>query len=445
MSRMPFVVRSCHLQLLLAISFAIIAGSCSRQPKKAAKPRPEIVVEATRTAVSKVGSPQDVRPYDESLTWAEYQVKRVTTGELPAKTIRVAHWAVMKGQAVPVGTKTGETVVMKIVPYDSVEGMKGVHANDDLDVTTEMPPRFLDLSQPLPERMKLSQDRCDYGGTFSEQMQLYWKLRGQLKLVVMGNSHATKGISTPLFFEGLNSVTPVALNLAPPGGSIEMQCLLIREYVLPLPKVEWVVWVASPRLFNEEMADARKFQQFSVSTGRSYDVQHRDDLWPVPSAKPLAVKDLGNLDLGVDSWGWDGRRKLMLPENPAEAKTQIAKEADRPHFTFSEERWKLFGDTVRALNERGVRVILVTLPMHPAFKDLPVSDPDGTTHEGNAEVIRHLEKMQTDFPLTWFRDFNHDAHHEFANDDFYDADHINRGASREITKQIISWMEGCKK
>ncbi len=419
-----------------------LAGLCSCGEKKKPAGRVDLIVEAERVAASKSRTPEDVQPYDESLSWHEYKVKRVISGELAEPVIHVAHWTVLNGKAVPLSTGIGEAMRMKLATFETVEGIKAVPRCDELEIAADEPPRFLDLSQPLPPKAILGEDRADYAGSFSDQMKLYWKLRPQLKLVAMGNSHATKGIATQEFYGAENRRTPVALNLAPPGACLEMECLVIREYVLPLPKLQWVVWVPSARTFNARRKETWKYDDFMGSRGYAWDRAHQEELWPVPASPPVTLEDLGTVESGiVDFWGWGGRRKRLLPEDPAAARQAILKDLEKPDFEISEEHWKLFTDTLRMLTDRGVGVLLVNMPMHPFLKDMPTADPNGTTHEGMAEMVRRLEGLHAEMPRVWFRDFNLGGRHDFPHEVFYDADHLNRSGSRDLTKRIVRWME----
>lgn len=430
--------------LVCAVALLAVLGSCAKKTAKDAG-RVDLVVEAERVAASKSRAPEDIRPYDESLSWHEYKVLGVVSGELKQPVIRVAHWTVLRAKPLPVSTRKGERVRLKIAPYEGVEGMKGVNANDELDVVADEPPRFLDLSQPLPGRMKLADDRCDYGGNFSEQMKLYWKLRPQLKLVAMGNSVATKDICTAEFFDDENDPTPIALNLAPPGANMELQCEVIHDYVLPLPRLKWVVWVPTAREFNGRRGEMRKFKDFNASQGRAWDLAHQAELWPVPAAPLVALQDLEPLGVsGVDSWGWEGRRKTLLEEDEAAARRQIYKEMEKPDFAMSDTRWKMFCDMVRALNARGTGVLLLNPPLHPCLRDSPAADPDGTSHEGMREVVQRMDSLARDLPLTWFKDFNHEGRHDYEHGEFYDADHLNRSGSRHLTKLIWEWLLQCE-
>lgn len=424
--------------------FHCLLVSCGDKKSKIEKV--ELVVEAERIAASKSRNPDDVRPYDEALSWHEYKVSRVVSGDLTDPVIRVAHWTVLNGKKVPLSTTIGETARMKLSDFNTVLGIKNVPRSDDLDFSEQEPPRFLDISQPLPPKVVLGDVRMDYGGVFSDQMKLYWKLRPQLKLVAMGNSHATKGIATPYFFDEENRSAPVAFNLAPPGAGMDLQCLLIREYVLPLPKLAWVVWVPSVRSFNARRDESRKYKEFTSSRGYAWDRSHQSELWPVPASPPVTLKDLESVDFSnVDIWGWEGRRKNLLPDDPAEQRKAILKEMEKPDFAVSEESWKLFTDTLRMLNDKGVRVLLVLTPMHPLIKDMPAADVDGTTREGMAEMLRRLEGLHAQMPQVWFRDFNQGGNHKFTPDLFYDADHLDRGGARELSKLIIRWMAEIEK
>src|SRR2546422_668257 len=112
-----------------------------------------------------------------------------------------------------------------------------------------------------------------------------------------------------------------------------------------------------------------------------------------------------------------------------------------PDFAFDEKVWSEFASAVRALNDKGVKVLLLTTPVHPFVAEAPAADPDGTSHEGDADVVRHLHALDEKLPLAWFRDFNRDGHHDFPHEQFYDADHLNRKGSRALTKLILAWMD----
>lgn len=405
---------------------------------------PEITVMVERVASSKSKTPQDIQPYDDAIAWHEYRVKKVVSGKLEAETIRVAHWTVVAAKAVPVSTKTGEVVELKVVPFESVKGMDDVAASDDLDIVAEEPPRFLDLPPPSTEVATPEAIRYDYRGNVSEQMRLYWELRGQVSIVAMGNSHATKGVCPREFLEDQgNWDKPLMLNMAPAGSNNRQQCMMLREYVMPLPKLEWVMWVVSARNFNAERKDERKYQEFTASPGYLYDQKHKAELWPAPiPEKPVLADELKKIGIkNVDVWGWQGIGKSMLPKEPEELRKLILSQCDSTRFEWSDETFKEFCDTAREMAQKGIKVLLFTTPLHPYTKDAEATDPDGTTHEGQQEMVQHMEQFDKETPGVWFRDFNQGGNHPYPVDEFYDVDHINRVGAGRLGAAVRGWMD----
>lgn len=434
-------------RLAATFSFLVAALLISACNERREAQNPEITVEVERLAASKAKKPEDIRPYDEALVWHEYKVKRVVSGKLEAPVIRVAHWSVLQARALPISDKVGEVVTVKIVPFASVAGIDDVAAGDDLEITAEEPPRFLDLSQSMAQEEPPEVVRMDYRGNVSDQMQLYWELRGQLKAVVMGNSHATKGVCPREFFGNDNWKVPVMLNMAPAGSNNRMQCLMVREYIMPLPKLEWVMWVVSARTFNAERKDERKYEEFTGSPGWQYDQKNKAELWPVPvRATPVTSDELDKLDVtSVDNWGWEGRRQSNLPENLEAQRKEILELCNSERFEWSDEIFREFKETASALAARGVKVLVFTTPLHPYTKEADASDPDGTTHEGFREMVGHMQAMDKEVPNLWFQDFHKDGAHDFPPTEFYDVDHLNRAGSARLAGLIRPWMEACGK
>jgi hypothetical protein len=429
--------------LIFAFTLAVLLPSCGKKERLAPG---EILVEVERTAASKAKTPKDIQPYDEALAWHAYQVKRVLGGKLDATSIRVAHWTVLSAKAVPVSSKKGEVVKLKLVPFESVANLKGVAASDDLDFSVDEP-RFLDYSQTFNSTTQPSALRYDYRGTISEQMRLYWILRGQLRAVVMGNSHATKGVNPRSIMDHDNWAHPSMLNMAPAGANNDQQCMMLREYVLQLPKLEWLLWVVSARSFNGARTDTLKHDEFVVSPGWLYDQQHRSEFWPVTIPEKMVTTDevrqkMG--PMGLDVWGSLIVGKSLLPADPEELRAMIQKQCSTREFSWNAKTFAKFSETARAFTAKGVKVLIFTTPMHPFTKEAAAVDPDGTTHEGFREMVRHMEEFDKATPGLWFRDFHKDGTHDFPPDEFYDADHLDRQGTGRLGTLIQEWMKQCE-
>lgn len=445
---LPFSRRSvvCHPMpraiVLVTLSAGLLLTACNQRE---GAQNPEIQVEVERLHASKARSPQDVQPYDEALAWHEYRVRRVLSGRLDAKIIRVAHWTVLAAKAVPVSARTGEVTTLTVVPFESLKELKDIAASDDLDVVATEPPRFLDLSQSVSTATTPGAVRYDYRGNVSEQMQLYWKLRGQLRAVAMGNSHATKGVNPRAIMDNDNWGTPLMLNMAPAGANLDQQSLMLREYVLPLPKLEWLLWVVSARSFNAERKDTRKYEEFTASPGWLHDQKHKRELWPVPETGKLVTStELEEMrDWTLDIWGANILAKSMLPEGLDRQRAAVLGECDSTRFSWGADLFAGFCETARLFPARGVKVLVFTTPIHPFIKEADASDPDGTTHEGYREMVRHMEEFDRTTPGLWFRDFNKDGGHGFPTEEFYDVDHLNRAGTHRLGDAIRAWMKEC--
>jgi hypothetical protein len=432
---------------LIVPLLALGLGGC-RETAEPRLPGAEFQILAIRKAVSKILLPEDVLPYDDGLVWHEYEVKKVWYGELPAgtKTIRVAHWSVVGSDPLPVDQKLEEEVVLHLSPFDDSPALQDVAQSDDL-AFDDAPPRFLDLEQTLAVDETPESLRMDYSGTISQQMTLYWKLRPQLRVVAMGNSLITKGICPGMMLLPDNQKTPVALNLAPAGANNTLQCLMLREYVLPLPKLEWVVWGITPRVFNASRtaADDRKMDDFMASPGRNYDVDNKATLWPVPAGDgPLVTtEELGQLGITkFDLWGWEGRKRTDVPplHHKKALRAYVEGNVRAPDFVWDEPEWTQFVETLKLLNARGIKVLLITLPMHPLLNDMPAADPDGTSDASKAEMVLRLEALDKELPLAWFQDHHRAGQHDYTPDEFYDLDHLNRKGAVKFTQRIVDWM-----
>lgn len=428
---------------------AVLLSSCGKKERVADG---EVLVEAERVAASKAQTPKDVQPYDEGLAWHEYHVKRLLAGKLDASTIRVAHWTVLSAKPVPVSTEKGEVMKLRLAPFESYPELKNLNQSDTLDETFDAAsvatPRFLDLSQPHAQSTPPSALRYDYRGNVSEQMRLYWKLRGQLRVVAMGNSHATKGVNPRAIMDADNWGHPSMLNMAPAGSNNEQQCLMLRDYVLPLPKLEWLLWVVSARTFNADRGnDIRKYEEFTTSPGRLYDQKHMSEFWPVPSRPTLVdTEELKQYmgTMGLDLWGSLIVAKTLLPAEADAQRKYVFEKCGAVNFKWDDNIFAKFCDTARLFTAKGVKVLIFTTPMHPLTKDTPAADPDGTSHEGLREMVRHMEEFDKATPGLWFRDFNKGGAHEFPADEFYDADHLDRVGSSRLGAMLQQWMKECR-
>ncbi|CAN5333937.1 hypothetical protein BH23VER1_BH23VER1_23820 [soil metagenome] len=397
-------------------------------------------------ASSELATPAQIAPYDDSLFVREYEVAHVVSGFLPEPHIRVAHWAVLASEPVaPPPPHSGDTVTLDLVPFDSVDGLDQIHLSDDLDPTLDIP-LYLDVSGTLAARPDSipAPVRFDYRGGYSPRFEAYWMLRSQLRLLVVGHSHAGVGVLPNHFYPSESAATPLALNLSIPAAGFFQQRLVVDDYAVPLPDLRWVVWELSPRVFNSRYADGWRFQQFLASTGYRYDLTHRDSLWPISAAPPeqrIPASVTEEISERIDAWG--GTKKGGVdPEyaGPQAIADKIASAGADLEFTMNEEVWPALESTLEKLAAQGVSTFLFIAPMHPAFASSPAADNDQTGPEDYAAVVRRLAALDAAHPKVYFRDFHRDGNHQFGPDHFWDLDHLNADGARAFTPILVDTL-----
>lgn len=429
--------RSC-----LLVVFALFLASCGGRTNGPVFSK-AVVARLERLAVSKPPAVAQVQPYDEGLVFYSYAVKEVLHGELAAPRIQLGHWAVIDGEAQPVDDDLGDEIEVEMLPLQKVPGASDLYQANDLNDYES--PQFVEV--PPANRPVATGFRNHYGGPFSKQMTLYWPLRDQLRLVALGNSRTGVGVLTGRFFPETNKQTPVALNMSPPGSNVELQALLVRDYLLPLPRLEWVVWGVCPRYFNKDRRDSDRLEMFNESHGRRYDLENHDELWPIRARNaPLTVADAEELcPAGTDIYGATPRADGHSPDvsNPA-ARAKFLDYFSIVRFHWDQSQWDLFVETVSALQQKGVRVLLFTPPTHPLAREGRGCDPDGSGREHDQMVMSKLRELDERLPNLWFEDIHRAGHHDFAEEDFSDAGHLDHSGAERLTGKLVALMDAIR-
>ena len=194
----------------------------SNRPKQAEDGVQVAAISAQLLAESIPAKPEDIAPYDRSLVYAEYKVLGVESGFLDAPKIRVAHWAVVGGEAQEVPSGIGSRHELSIAPFDPKSPLASIHTTDDLPLDLAIP-TFIDHGASIALASPPEEVRYDYRGTFSGRMKLYWLLRDQLEVVVLGSSHG--GLSLDPNYLKPPGDSPRALSLCCPASDVALQKL----------------------------------------------------------------------------------------------------------------------------------------------------------------------------------------------------------------------------
>ncbi|HIO06816.1 TPA: hypothetical protein EYN09_07840 [Candidatus Poribacteria bacterium] len=175
---------------------------------------------------------------------------------------------------------------------------------------------------------------------------------------------------------------------------------MINEYLLKLPKLEWVVYQVSPRVVNIHYEDSTN-KKLLRSRGFSFDRDHSDTLWQPSKEQNVTVLELTSIPYVADYWQenpWGSESDDDVWDNPK------AKKKWKQRWKISEKRWNRLESMITALNEKEIRVLLYLSPIHPITRNSPVVDDDGTTRKGYQELVGRLKELEGQYSNLVFID-----------------------------------------
>ncbi|MFK5922503.1 MAG: hypothetical protein QM496_10015 [Verrucomicrobiota bacterium] len=355
-----------------------------------------------------------ISPYEEALIINEYQVLEALDGrKTDSDKIRIAQWAITNKQKLPLNTQKGTIQNLYLTPLSSMPELNSVYQRNDLEFDPEEK-IYYDLT-PIPNSYTPPENvRNDYRSDISRRLQVYWLIRQQLKLAVLGNSHSAAAVDPQLFYQPGNNDVPVSLSLSPAGSGVSFQSILADRYLADLPHLEWVIWGISPRIFNQNYAIDRRARLFQKSPGYLYDQQHWQQLVNKTTPTiPITFDQIREkLDSKLHPWGWAKKktRDFPVPLSDDTRKAILAR-CRRPHFTWNDQAWLQFQNSVKNLAHHKIKVLLFTPPYHPLVTETAVVDGDDT---GNADYDRLADRLKTlskKSSCIYFLDIHQAGHH----------------------------------
>jgi len=402
-----------------------------------------LMVEATLVRVSKAPKLADIAPYREALVIYEYRVDKVVLGPVSAGTIRVAHWGIYDrlDQVVLYDQPGKKRNSFMLLPFDRAGAtVEQAKTSDTLEVDLDVPVYF-DLGQRPVGKAGLQQDNArpwDYGTSWSEKMGWFFPVQSQLRLVALGDSRAVAGIDTKYFFQPENLRHPVAFNLAIPSSGVDAMELTTREYALRLPKLEWIVWGLSPRIFNRRWNDVMKDRLIN-SPGYRYDRAHPELVWRKDSAGMVMLTQRPAAAGDGDAWGF---KELTFPgDRRGDFKAPGTREMlqgmlQKPNFEYAEDRMQRFAGLLRDLEARNIRVLGFIPPQHSFTKGQPCTDDNGTTREGYDQIVAALSELARSRPNFVFLDIDRKGENDFQDEDFANFDHLSGKGAARLTRML---------
>jgi len=278
-------------------------------------------------------------------------------------------------------------------------------------------------------------DDDDMSDSFREHRRLLLQLRGQLRLVAVGDSRVEKGIDPQHFYGEKNRKYPTALNFGSGGAGLNLQKIWIEDYSKYVPKLEWVVYGTSPRIFNRYFGSD---EADDVTKSSVYRADKRGVGWHETNTSPVPANAVDNDDMSP--WGFDGEDGVDDDFRSDRERRDKQRDLRGGKYRLDNKRLKVFESLIQLLAGRGVKMLAFIPPIHPLSIDQPCTDDDGTTREAYDELVAKLKALDAKYPNFYFLDVNNKGRHQLKPDEFNNFDHLNKKGAKKLTLMLNEFI-----
>ena len=280
-------------------------------------------------------------------------------------------------------------------------------------------------------------DDDDMPDDFRDIRRLFLKLRHQLKVAALGDSRVEKGIDPKYFLGEENKKYPMALNFGSGGSGLPRVQVIIEDYLVHSPKLQWVVYGISPRVFNRYYRSDEGDDIKRSSLYRS----DKQQGWPEITGELVPANAIDDDDFSA--WGFDGEDGMddeIEDEDDREDFREDLRENGR--YRFDAKRLEVFESLIQLLARRNVSMLAFTPPMHPISAGLPCTDDDGTPREAYDKLVEKMEALDKKHPNFYFIDVNNKGEHNLEHKDFNNFDHLNTKGAKKLTLMLDDLIKG---
>lgn len=248
-----------------------------------------------------------------------------------------------------------------------------------------------------------------------------------VQVLTFGSSHGFYGIRPDCFDKK-------TYNLGFPSQSIQYDQYLLHRYINKCSSLQTVILPVSYFSLFSEMEDGGAWAHvkgYHIYMGCTYHpINPIYHLELINKEKYLGIaKQMGKpLNFAVaDSLGWGYKRQWgdQKPNFKQEAMHTVAHHSRNSQQSTLPNQQRLT-QIIETCQQKGINVILLTTPTHPSYYTLLDSAMWGKTQHICEQLDKKYEHVTY---LNYLKDST------FTDDDFYDADHLNRqGAAKLSTK-----------
>ncbi len=263
-------------------------------------------------------------------------------------------------------------------------------------------------------------------------------LRGQLKVVVIGDSRAERGVDPSYFLGEENQKHPIAFNFGLCARGMAMAQLLCEDYFAHGSKMEWVIYGLSTRVLNTYYTPSNNEDNIKESRGYQADKAAWATLPDVDG-----MVEFSDIDTDDSSqWGFNGREGIDDDISERDERERTLRElGGSGRFIFDLKRLEMLESAIKTLAEHKVKLLAFSPPIHPISIGMPCTDDDGTNREGYDEFVAQMNALDQKYPNFYFLDVNNKGEHGLDHECFYDLDHLNIRGAKKLSLRLNAFMK----
>jgi uncharacterized membrane protein YkoI len=313
---------------------------------------------------------------------------------------------------------------------------------DRLKIDLEIAENGNILDKDIDRKDDDDDDDDDLPRDFDDVRKMYIQLRGQLRIVFIGDSRVEMGINPEQMLDEQNKKYPTALNLSANyshGSGVPLLKLLTEVYLPHAPKLEWVVWGASSRMFS------RYFDPDAADDIRKTRICRSDKKaigWGEIKNDLVHARDVDRDDLSP--WGFEGENGTDDDLEDDDDREDVIDDLQKGRYKFDLRRFGHVESVINTLSERNVKLLAFTPPMHPITIGQPCTDDDRTPLEAYEEIVSRMNALDKKYPNFYFLDLNNGGKHGIEHNGFKDFDHLNRKGAKKLTLMIGDFIKNQK-
>ena len=253
------------------------------------------------------------------------------------------------------------------------------------------------------------------------------------RVLVVGTSHVLDGIKPTL-------LGPDAMNLAVSGGDYRAILLILRHRLADMPNLETVVLEADNLCLLQAGVDRNDFSEFYAwgLSRNDLPLSWRAKLWQAFVEQPLVAPFFFSRRLAPGSWphapklelicepGFQSTTQRVAAANSGSAIIRLHERMISDQLTT--QNLAALEELLRLLKNRGIRVVLLTLPHHQGYS----SNASARWQKTFSGLLNTARSILGD-EMTWW---NLDSRPEFTDVDFMDGHHLNVDGAVKLSEWL---------